>query len=324
MSVARDNSVVPRPKAPDWIHDLRASLDRESRPQQRLLQLEQLMQARDAMIDAATLRKLVELNENDLQRQKSELQQQINALQQRIDDLPKAGAAEKVRSMRIAAEPKRQLTELNTQIAELNTQLADASERLELLQAREEKRCIDYRRLQAQVKASQAAVERLDAAHAGALDQLTASGALDDVSNQQYQEAQRIWLELQDEEFIVCSGGLLDRSWMIVQSLFVPTVPVAAVLAAAAAQDAEDAVLQLYQWERDRLLTLAKGAGAAAVTVLAGLIATGFGGKTGVTSATLLVAAPLVVILLFWAGFLLTGLRGLADQYPIAREMVER
>ena len=317
MSVTKAGSAISTPKvskAPDWIDDLRASLDNELRLQHRmdqLEQLEQLRQARDAMIDAAAMRKYVELRGNDLQTQK-------NILQQKINDQPTApGREEWMRTRQTKNRLQHQLTDLNKQLTDLNN-------KVESLMAREEERLGDYMRLRAEAEASQAAVELFDAARASALNELTASGVLDDVSDQPYQEAQRIWLKLQDEEFIVCSGGLLDRTWMIVQSLFVPTVPVAAVLAAAAAEDAENAVLQLYQWERDRLLTLAKGAGAAAVTVLAGLIATGFGGKTGVTSITLLVAAPLVVILLFWAGFLLAGLRGLADQYPIAREMVER
>lgn len=124
---------------------------------------------------------------------------------------------------------------------------------------------------------------------------------------------------------VVCPGGLLDRFWIVLRSWFLPSVPVWAVLIAATTGDsAEAAVLQLYEWERDRLLTLAKGAGGAAVTVLAGLLATGFGGKTGVNSVTFFVAAPLVGILLLWGGFVLAGLRSLAEQYPVALELVRQ
>jgi hypothetical protein len=87
---------------------------------------------------------------------------------------------------------------------------------------------------------------------------------------------------------------------------------------------AQMTILQLYEWERDRLLTLAKGAGAAALTVLAGLIAAGFGGKSGTNSVSFFVAAPLVALLLLWGGFVLAGLRSLADQYPLALELVRR
>jgi hypothetical protein len=124
-------------------------------------------------------------------------------------------------------------------------------------------------------------------------------------------------------ELVVSPGGLLDRTWIMLQSLFVPIVPIWVVLTAAMTGDsAEAAILQLYEWERDRLLTLAKGAAGAAVTVLAGLIAAGFGGKAGVNSVTFFVAVPLVAILLFWGGFVLARLRNLAEQYPASLELV--
>lgn len=360
VSVTKSDSATSTPRAskvPGWIDDLRASPDYQQRLQQRLRQLDQLQQlknARDAMIDAATRRKYFQMQieqqmialqqqQTDLQQQMDELQQQMDELQQQMGDLrhqkndlrPQTDhpgkKGELARIERAVFELHGQFIGLNTRRQSLRAEeesLRAEEESLrakeESLRAKDEERTVAYGRLQAKAKASQAAVERFEAARAGAIDELWAAGALDDLGAQPYHEAQRIWLELQEEKFIVCSGGFLDRTWMILRSLFIPTVPVATVLAAATAEDAADAVLQLYMWERDRLLTLAKGAGGAAVTVLAGLIATGFAGKTGANSVTLFVAAPLVLILLFWAGFLLTGIRGLADQYPIARELVGR
>jgi hypothetical protein len=105
---------------------------------------------------------------------------------------------------------------------------------------------------------------------------------------------------------------------MRLRSLFVPSVSIAAVAAAAGTDDAATAVLQFYTWERDRLLTLAKGAAGAAVTVLTGLIAAGIEGKFASNSAVLFLASALVGILLLWGGFLLTGLRRLAEEYTTA------
>jgi predicted nucleic acid-binding Zn-ribbon protein len=289
--------------------------------------------------------------ESDLQRQMNDLEQQESDLQQKESDLRqqesdrKSQTGDAIEALHGTVGYQRALSKLKRQIKDLEmprtvlraeekslraeeASLPGEEESLRAeeasLRAEEEERTVAYRRLQAEAEASQAAVDRFETARAEAIKELTTSGVLDGTSAQPDYEAHRIWLKLQAEQFIVCSGGLLDRIWMILQSLFIPTVPVATVLTAATAEDAADAVLQLYMWERDRLLTLAKGAGGAAVTVLAGLIATGFAGKTGVNSATIFVAAPLVAILLFWAGFLLAGLRGLADQYPIARELAER
>ena len=114
-------------------------------------------------------------------------------------------------------------------------------------------------------------------------------------------------------------GELLDRAWMTLHSLFGPSVSLAAVLAATDMSDPAAAVLQLYNWERDRLLTLAKGTAGAAITVLAGLIVTAVGGKIRASDTALFLAATLVAALLFWSGFLLTGLRRLAEEYATAQ-----
>jgi hypothetical protein len=108
-----------------------------------------------------------------------------------------------------------------------------------------------------------------------------------------------------------------ERVWARVRSLFVPTVSVVAVCDLIGLDDAEDAAKQLYDWERDRLFTLAKGLGAASVGVVTTLLIDAAESK--VTSTTLAwLASALVAMLLLWAGFILTGLRRLAEEYPVA------
>lgn len=115
---------------------------------------------------------------------------------------------------------------------------------------------------------------------------------------------------------------MLDRLWMRLRSLFVPAVSIASILTAAATDDPDEAVLQLYTWERDRLLTLAKGTAGASITVLAGLIAAAIEGKVTASGVVVVAAAGLVAALLFWSGFLLTGLHRLAEQYTTALRLV--
>jgi hypothetical protein len=74
--------------------------------------------------------------------------------------------------------------------------------------------------------------------------------------------------------------------------------------------------------ERDRLLGLAKGAAAAAVTVLTSLIASAVEGKVTAESVIICLAAALVGVLLAWGAFILTGLRRLAEEYALALEIV--
>ena len=91
--------------------------------------------------------------------------------------------------------------------------------------------------------------------------------------------------------------GLLDRLWRRFQALFIPTVGVTSALATLVVHDQakrNDAVLQLYSWERDRLLTLAKGLAGTAVTVTAGLIADTLESKVTSTGAVVYLSALLV------------------------------
>jgi hypothetical protein len=98
---------------------------------------------------------------------------------------------------------------------------------------------------------------------------------------------------------------------------------VAAVLATIDAQDKEAVVKQLYDWERDRLFTLAKGLATASVTVLTGLVASTFEGKVTASAWVIYPAAVLVAALLGWGGFVLTGLRRLAEEYSLALSLIQ-
>ena len=113
-------------------------------------------------------------------------------------------------------------------------------------------------------------------------------------------------------------GQLLDRGWARLRALFVPSVSLDAILGIVDISDYAAAILQLYSWERDRLLALAKGAAGAAITVLTGLIAAAIEGTPSFSVVPFFLAATLIVLLLIWGGFLLTGLRRLAQEYAAA------
>lgn len=117
--------------------------------------------------------------------------------------------------------------------------------------------------------------------------------------------------------------GSLDRLWMNLRSLVVPAVAVWSVLLAAGTDKPEEVVLQLYAWERDRLMTLAKGIAGAAVTVGAALIASAIEGKITVSGDYIILAAVFLGELLVWAGAILIGLRRLAEEYPLALGLVQ-
>jgi hypothetical protein len=112
-------------------------------------------------------------------------------------------------------------------------------------------------------------------------------------------------------------ADLQDRAWARTRSLFVPTVSVVAVCDLIGLADADDAVKELYDWERDRLFTLAKGLGAASVGVATTLLVDA-AEKSGADAGSVWAAAALVLMLLLWAAFILTGLRRLAEEYPVA------
>ena len=119
--------------------------------------------------------------------------------------------------------------------------------------------------------------------------------------------------------------NLVNSTWVRLQSLFVPSVSLVSVLVARAADDQQqrnDIVLQLFAWERERLLTSAKGIGAAAAGVLAALIADAVKGDAHGSPVVQYFAGALVALLLMWAGFVLTGLRRLQEQYAIALQVV--
>jgi hypothetical protein len=97
-----------------------------------------------------------------------------------------------------------------------------------------------------------------------------------------------------------------DRAGARARSLFVPTVSVVAVSDLIGLSNADDAVKQLYDWERDRLFTLV-------VDVVE---------KKSTDTLAVWMAAAFAVMLLLWAGFILTGLRRLAEEYPVAMKLL--
>jgi hypothetical protein len=111
--------------------------------------------------------------------------------------------------------------------------------------------------------------------------------------------------------------GWKERAWARTRSLFVPTVSVVAVSDLVGLENADDAAKQLFEWERDRLFTLAKGLGGASVGVVTTLLVDAAEKKPAGATAVWL-AAGFAVLLLLWAGFILTGLRRLAEEYPVA------
>lgn len=110
----------------------------------------------------------------------------------------------------------------------------------------------------------------------------------------------------------------LDRLWSRLRALFIPSVAAAALFELVGRDDAAESLKQLFDWERDRLFTLAKGLGASAAGVLATLVAAAFDKDATGTAVTVTLSAVLVALLLAWAAFLLTGLRRLAEQYTLA------
>jgi hypothetical protein len=66
---------------------------------------------------------------------------------------------------------------------------------------------------------------------------------------------------------------------MRLRSLFVPSVSIGAILDTVATAKPEGAVEKLYNWGRERLLSLAKGTATAAVTLLSTLIASAVKGE---------------------------------------------
>jgi hypothetical protein len=112
-----------------------------------------------------------------------------------------------------------------------------------------------------------------------------------------------------------------ERAASRARALFVPTVSVVAVFDLAGVENADASVKQLYDWERDRLFTLAKGLGASSIAVVTTLLVDAAEAKA-TDSAAVWLAALFAVLLLLWAGFILTGLRRLAEEYPVAVRIV--
>jgi hypothetical protein len=111
---------------------------------------------------------------------------------------------------------------------------------------------------------------------------------------------------------------MLDRMWRRLRSLFVPSVAVTALWDSRGQQNPSETIHQLFDWERDRLFTLAKGLAAAAVAALTALLTAAFENKLDTKGYVVGMAASLVGLLLIWAAFILTGLRRLGEQYALA------
>jgi hypothetical protein len=116
-------------------------------------------------------------------------------------------------------------------------------------------------------------------------------------------------------------GDWSERASARARSLFVPTVSVVAVADLFDLANGDEAVRQLYDWERDRLFTLAKGLGAAAVGVVTTLLVDAAETKS-TNSPSVWLAAAFAIMLLLWGGFILTGLRRLAEEYPVALKLL--
>jgi hypothetical protein len=126
-----------------------------------------------------------------------------------------------------------------------------------------------------------------------------------------------VWTVRGSESWDLLFGHWSDRAWGRARSLFVPTVSVVAVCDLIGLANADDAAKQLFDWERDRLFTLAKGLGAASVGVVTTLLVDA-AEKKPADALAVWMTGVLAVMLLLWAAFILTGLRRLAEEYPVA------
>jgi hypothetical protein len=109
-------------------------------------------------------------------------------------------------------------------------------------------------------------------------------------------------------------------------ALVVPRVPISALADASLLDDTEAVVTQLYDWERDRLMTLAKGTGGAAVSTAALIVTASI---TNVQGSKLdwpiaIGVTVLVMGLLLWAGVILIGLRTHSEELAAALALVRR
>jgi hypothetical protein len=125
-------------------------------------------------------------------------------------------------------------------------------------------------------------------------------------------------------EVLAGLGGTIFRVLTVIRALFVPYVSFGTLLVVSTlpADKRSDLVKQLFDWERDRMFTLAKGVGAAAVTVLVALIADDTEGNLKGGSVALDLAGALVVGLLLLGGWIFASIRTLAEQLPAAEELV--
>ncbi len=103
------------------------------------------------------------------------------------------------------------------------------------------------------------------------------------------------------------------------RALLLPGVSVSAVIRAKNGPAPEEALTQLFDWERDRLLGLAKGLGAAAVTTLIALAGVALDSSKGLNGAVAIVVVTLSMTFLAWGAVILVGLQRLSESYALAR-----
>jgi hypothetical protein len=108
-------------------------------------------------------------------------------------------------------------------------------------------------------------------------------------------------------------------------ALVVPRVPISALADASLLDNAEPIVTKLYEWERDRLMTLAKGTGGAAVSTAALIVTASI---TRVKDSTLVAPIAiglslLILLLLLWAAVILIGLRRHSEELSAALAIVQ-
>jgi phage shock protein A len=378
MNMAKRISLVLKAKANE-------ALDRMEDPRETLdysyqQQLESLTKVYRGVADVATSRKAVELQMNQLQQQANKLQDQARkALSMGREDLARDALTRK-------SSAQSQLDELQTQYAQLQAEEEKLTVASQRLQAKVDAFCAEketikatYTAAEAQTRINEAfsgiseemgdvgmAIQRAKdktaqmQARAGAIDELIASGALDDAvggrrddiqseldmmsansevnrelsklkngsdqtdsdsgANRNRKQPQNIPDQKQ-------SPGFFARILIALRPFFVPTVSSTAILDALKAENPDAAIEQIFKWERSRVLTLSKGFGAATISLLValiGLIATGFTHKIVIYSAIFYLSVSLVAILPLWGAFLLVGLHRLAEGYPKALDLVRR
>jgi hypothetical protein len=108
---------------------------------------------------------------------------------------------------------------------------------------------------------------------------------------------------------------MLNGLFLALRSLLLPTVRLPALLAINGLPNETDAIKQIFDWERDRMLTLARGLGGSAVAVVVALIGANLGGHVHGHAWVIDLSAAWLGLLLLWAAVIFVRLRRLPEQY---------